>query len=165
MPCEVKCVISNRPDAAGLETAKMFGIDTRVLDHKEFSDRETYDNALAALVESFKPNLVVLAGLWTALNHPLVFLALLIVFVALAIWLLPKLWRLLKYILQKIRAFFGGQAPEPLSNVRFAGDVLPSPHAGASGDTVSELERLKALRDSGAITEEEFAAAKKKLLD
>lgn len=114
---------------------------------------------------SFAEDLVVLAGLWTALNHPLVFLALLVLFVVLAIWLLPKLWRLLKYILQKIRAFFGGQAPEPLSNVRFAGDVLPSPHAGASGDTVSELERLKALRDSGAITEEEFAAAKKKLLD
>ena len=62
LSCEVKCAISNRPDAAGLETAKMFGIDTRVLDHTEFSDRETYDNALATLVESFKPDLVVLAG-------------------------------------------------------------------------------------------------------
>jgi phosphoribosylglycinamide formyltransferase-1 len=62
LSCEVKCVISNRTDAAGLETAKMFGVDTRVLDHKEFSDRETYDNALATLVESFKPDLVVLAG-------------------------------------------------------------------------------------------------------
>ena len=111
---------------------------------------------------SFTEDLLVLGGLWTALNHPGVFLVLLFLFIVLAIWILPKLWRLLKYILKKIRAFFGGESPEPISSASLAGDVLPAPNG--RGDTVSELERLKALRDSGAISEDEFAAAKKKLL-
>ncbi len=42
---------------------------------------------------SFTEDFLVVAGLWTALNHPWVFLVLLVVFVLLAIWLLPKLWR------------------------------------------------------------------------
>jgi hypothetical protein len=43
---------------------------------------------------SFTEDAVVLGGIWLALFHPLVFLVLLVVFLALAAWLLPKLWRL-----------------------------------------------------------------------
>lgn len=39
---------------------------------------------------------MVIAGLWTALNHPILFIILFIGFIGLAIWLLPKLWTLIR---------------------------------------------------------------------
>lgn len=59
---ELVGVISNRPNAFGLERAAQAGIDSRVLDHTGFDSRETFDQALMQLVDSFKPDLVVLAG-------------------------------------------------------------------------------------------------------
>ncbi len=47
-PAEIRLVLSNRPDAAGLKTAADAGIATRVVDHKAFPDRETFDAALTA---------------------------------------------------------------------------------------------------------------------
>ena len=41
-------------------------------------------------------DVLVIGGLWTALNHPVLFIVLLLIFIALAIWMLPKIWRLLK---------------------------------------------------------------------
>lgn len=58
----IAAVISNRPDAAGLAWAAERGIQTAVLDHKQFADRESFDLALAQLVDGFAPDLVVLAG-------------------------------------------------------------------------------------------------------
>lgn len=55
----------------------------------------------------------VFGGLWVAISHPLVFLALLGVFVLLAIWLLPKLWRGIKFLFAKLRQLFGGPRAEP----------------------------------------------------
>ncbi|MGQ0676430.1 MAG: DUF4126 domain-containing protein [Rhodospirillales bacterium] len=57
---------------------------------------EPFSNWCASLTE----DLLVLAGLYAALNHPVLLLALLAGFFALAIWLLPKL----------IRAIHGGAA-------------------------------------------------------
>ncbi|MBK6618607.1 MAG: DUF4126 domain-containing protein [Nitrosomonas sp.] len=51
---------------------------------------------------SVSEDLLVLGGLWTALNHPLVFLGLFTVFMGLAIWLLPRLWQLIRSLLQKL---------------------------------------------------------------
>ncbi|HEX7888365.1 MAG TPA: phosphoribosylglycinamide formyltransferase [Ramlibacter sp.] len=59
---EVKAVISNRPDAKGLQFAREQGIAAEVLDHKPFASREAFDEALAALIDRFEPALVVLAG-------------------------------------------------------------------------------------------------------
>ena len=56
---------------------------------------------------SVTEDILVIAGLWTALNYPVVFIILLIAFVLLAIWLLPRLWKLLKVMLVKIGQFFG----------------------------------------------------------
>lgn len=42
---------------------------------------------------SFAEDAAVLGGIWFAFAHPLVFLLLLLGFLALIIWLLPKLWR------------------------------------------------------------------------
>ncbi len=58
----VAAVISNKADAKGLQFAAAQGISTRVLDHKAFSSREAFDEALAACVEEFCPSLVLLAG-------------------------------------------------------------------------------------------------------
>lgn len=58
----VAAVISNRADAKGLLFAREQGIATGVLDHKAFASREVFDEALAALIDSHAPTLVVLAG-------------------------------------------------------------------------------------------------------
>ena len=62
LPVEIAAVISNRPDAKGLETAAAAGIATRSLDHKAYARREEFDAALAACIDGFAPDLVVLAG-------------------------------------------------------------------------------------------------------
>ena len=62
LPVNIAAVISNRPDAKGLETAAAAGIATRCLDHKAFAGREAFDTALAACIDEFAPDLVVLAG-------------------------------------------------------------------------------------------------------
>jgi Domain of unknown function (DUF4126) len=51
---------------------------------------------------SFTEEAMVLGGIWVAFQHPIVFLAALAVFIALAIWLLPKLWRFLRGIWRAI---------------------------------------------------------------
>ncbi len=62
LPVTVAAVISNRPNAAGIDYANKAGITTAVLDHKSFESRESFDEALADKIDSFKPDLVVLAG-------------------------------------------------------------------------------------------------------
>lgn len=62
LPVNIAAVIANRPDAKGLETAAAAGIATRCLDHKAFAGREAFDTALAACIDEFVPDLVVLAG-------------------------------------------------------------------------------------------------------
>lgn len=61
-PARICAVISNRADAYGLERAKKAGIDTRVLDHKQFDGREAFDAALVECIDAFAPQLVILAG-------------------------------------------------------------------------------------------------------
>jgi len=62
LPITVAAVISNRPDAAGLEYAKQLNIATAVIDHKDFETRENFDQALAQKIDNYTPDLVVLAG-------------------------------------------------------------------------------------------------------
>ena len=59
---------------------------------------------------SITEDLAVIAGLWTALNHPGLFIVFLIVFVILLIWLLPKLWRGIKTVFAAIGRFFSGNS-------------------------------------------------------
>lgn len=58
----VVAVISNRPDVKGLERARNHGIEAITLDHRNFDSRETFDAALAQHIDSFEPELVILAG-------------------------------------------------------------------------------------------------------
>jgi len=64
----VAAVISNRPDAAGLDTARAAGIATAAVDHKAFADRETFDAALMVEIDHHAPALVVLAGFMRVLT-------------------------------------------------------------------------------------------------
>jgi Domain of unknown function (DUF4126) len=58
---------------------------------------------------SFTEEAAVLGGLWLAFSNPLVFLLLLLLFILLTIWLVPKIWRFFKRIIQKL---FGSDAPQ-----------------------------------------------------
>ena len=58
----ISAVISNRPDVSGLTKAQSAGIDTIIIDHTEFAERQQFDEALARQVAELKPDLIVLAG-------------------------------------------------------------------------------------------------------
>jgi len=68
LPVNIAAVISNRPDAMGLETAAKAGITAHFIDHKAFAGRESFDAALAECIDSFTPDLVVLAGFMRILS-------------------------------------------------------------------------------------------------
>ena len=58
---EIAVVISNKPDAAGLEKAKVRGIPARAIASKGL-EREVYDRQVAAVLEEYKVDLICLAG-------------------------------------------------------------------------------------------------------
>ncbi len=62
IPGHISAVISNRPDAFGLERAQAAGILTEVVDHTEFKSREIFDLNLIRKIDEFEPDLVILAG-------------------------------------------------------------------------------------------------------
>ena len=62
LPIEIRAVVSNEGDAFGLERARRAGIEARVLSHRELPSREEYDRALAELIDTYRPGLIVLAG-------------------------------------------------------------------------------------------------------
>ncbi|TLS69102.1 DUF4126 domain-containing protein [Mariprofundus erugo] len=66
---------------------------------------EPFTNWAASVGE----DVMVIAGLWTALNHPTLYLLLLFVFILLMIWLLPRLWRGIHAIFRKLGEWFGGK--------------------------------------------------------
>jgi phosphoribosylglycinamide formyltransferase-1 len=65
-PARIAAVISNRPDAGGLEFARAHGIATAVVDHRAFGKgdaaRVAFDAELQRVIDGFHPDLVVLAG-------------------------------------------------------------------------------------------------------
>ena len=69
LPVNIAAVISNRPAAMGLETAAKAGIPVHFIDHKAFAGREAFDAALAECIDSFAPDLVVLAGFMRILTE------------------------------------------------------------------------------------------------
>lgn len=69
---EIRAVISNRPGVKGLERAEKAGIPARLLDHQEFEGRDSFDQALQSLIDSYEPELVVLAGFMRILTEAFV---------------------------------------------------------------------------------------------
>lgn len=85
---------------------------------------EPFTNWTASIAE----DIAVLGGLWVALNHPLVFIGLLVAFILLMIWLLPKIWRGIKALTRAIGRLFG-RRPEPE-----AATASASASSGVDGD-------------------------------
>jgi len=71
-PVEIVAVISNRPDAAGLERARAAGLHAEVVDHKAYAGREAFDAALEARLLAHGVELVVLAGFLRLMTAPFV---------------------------------------------------------------------------------------------
>jgi len=80
---------------------------------------EPFTNWTASVAE----DLAVIGGLWTALNYPWAFVAGLILFILLMAWLLPKIWRGIKWVFYKLGRLFGSQreAPPPPPRLRLFG--------------------------------------------
>ena len=60
---------------------------------------------------SIGEDLAVIGGVWAALNHPYIFLALLVLFVLLMAWLLPRLWRGVKAVFLRLASLFSRKPP------------------------------------------------------
>jgi phosphoribosylglycinamide formyltransferase-1 len=72
LPVEIAAVISNRPEAKGLEIAAQHGVTTAVVDHRKHPSRGQFDAALAEEIDSYQPDLVVLAGFMRILTEDFV---------------------------------------------------------------------------------------------
>ena len=62
-------VVSNRPDAAGLDIARTHAIATSVVDHTRFANREAFDASLAEAIDAGEPDLILLAGFMRVLDN------------------------------------------------------------------------------------------------
>lgn len=62
LPAEFVRVISNQTDAPGIDWAKRQGLATAVVPHREFTDRQAFDDRLAEVIEQDNPDYVLLAG-------------------------------------------------------------------------------------------------------
>lgn len=61
-------VFSNNPDAYGLERARRAGIPTECFEHGKFPNRELFDRAVAAVLDVYEPELIILAGFMRILS-------------------------------------------------------------------------------------------------
>lgn len=77
------------------------------------------------LAASIAEDVSVFGGVWLMLNQPWVFVGLLVVFLLLLVWLLPKIWRGVKFVFAKIRSFFGGPPAQPLTAGPAATSSIP----------------------------------------
>ncbi len=59
---KIAAVISNKADAFGLQRAQRDDIPVEVVEHKDYADRNEFDLALQNTIDSYSPDLVVLAG-------------------------------------------------------------------------------------------------------
>ena len=72
LPGQMVAVVSNNPDAAGLAFAREHGVDALVVNHRDFSVRSQFDQALVDRLEPLAPDLVVLAGFMRVLTETFV---------------------------------------------------------------------------------------------
>lgn len=61
-PAEIVLVLSNRPDAKGLVSAQEAGIPTEIVNHKDFENREDFEDEIQERLENYDIDLIVLAG-------------------------------------------------------------------------------------------------------
>jgi phosphoribosylglycinamide formyltransferase 1 len=61
-PAEIVLVVSNRPDAAGIAYARKSGVASTIVNHTDYGNREAFERALQAVLESNGIEIVCLAG-------------------------------------------------------------------------------------------------------
>lgn len=83
---------------------------------------------------SIGEDVAVFAGLWAALNHPALFLILLVIMVLIMVWLLPKLWQGIRQLWQIIRGF-GRRTPISVIMAKNQSESLIAP-------TVTKLKQF-----------------------
>ena len=59
---EIVYVISNNPEAYGIERAKKYNIPVKIIDHKSYTDRDDFDDALKEFLDNLEIDLIILAG-------------------------------------------------------------------------------------------------------
>jgi len=105
---------------------------------------EPFSNWAVSIAE----DVAVIAGLWTALNHPVLFLVGLAVFILLLIWFLPKLWRGIKGLFRRIgRLFERGYDRDP--------EAVDPPPAEAQAGSETKREAKHEEGDPGLTESEE----------
>lgn len=62
LEADIALVVSNKPDAAGLQRATRAGLATGCIDHRDYATREEFDQALVDALLPLQPDLVILAG-------------------------------------------------------------------------------------------------------
>lgn len=72
LQAEVAVVLSNNTTAAGLQRAIQAGIPTLTLDHRNYPDRHSFDQAMIAELDRFRPDSLVLAGFMRILTSDFV---------------------------------------------------------------------------------------------
>lgn len=65
---EVAAVISNKTTATGLQWAQQAGVPTIVVPHRDFPNREAFEQALAANIDHYEPQTIALAGFMRVLG-------------------------------------------------------------------------------------------------
>ena len=62
LDAEIVLVLSNRPDAPGIERAREYGYDAHVVDHKTFANRAAHEEEVLRRLDAARPDFIVLAG-------------------------------------------------------------------------------------------------------
>lgn len=62
LDAEIVCVISNRPNAAGIERARTFGLPAHVIDHRAFDSRQAHESEVLRVLGEARPDFIALAG-------------------------------------------------------------------------------------------------------
>ncbi|MFI9654029.1 phosphoribosylglycinamide formyltransferase [Guyparkeria sp. GHLCS8-2] len=62
LDAEIVLLVVNRPGAYALERAEQHGIPSRLIDHKDFADREAFDAAMAEAINAARPDWIIMAG-------------------------------------------------------------------------------------------------------
>ncbi|NEZ03266.1 phosphoribosylglycinamide formyltransferase [Wenzhouxiangella sp. XN201] len=72
LPARIAAVVSDRPQAAGLNHAARHGLDTVMIEPARFPDRSAFERALMTAIDGFDPRFIVLAGFMRVLGRELV---------------------------------------------------------------------------------------------
>ncbi len=72
LDAEIVCVISNRPDAPGIERARALGLPAHTVDHRTFASRAAHEAEVLRILGQAKPDFIVLAGYMRLLSREFV---------------------------------------------------------------------------------------------